>query len=190
MTWPTLQVQTQLGQVQGMIQPLKVGTDSQRPDWNSAPRNTISSARNTTSSALSGTTLIMRCMTGIPKTSDWKTPFSAPGGVLEHEGAGVGVEGGDRELHPQLGVELVVERPLRGDVRVAQLARHRRLCDVYRFFLNFKYICIYIFRNKKCAWKCALQFATTFFCWDRMTTCRNHGRPAKQPTKAGNITEP
>lgn len=49
------------------------------------------------------------------------------GGVLEYQCAWVGRGRGDVELHAQLGVELVVERPLRGDVAVAQLARHGRL---------------------------------------------------------------
>lgn len=38
--------------------------------------------------------------------------------VLEDEGARVGRGGRDVELHAQLGVELVVERPLCGDVAV------------------------------------------------------------------------
>lgn len=60
------------------------------------------------------------------------------GGVLEDEGARVGRRGRDVELHAQLGVELVVERPLRGDVAVAQLARHGCLQASPEVHLHFR----------------------------------------------------
>lgn len=62
-------------------------------------------------------------------------------GVLEDEGARVGRRGRNVELHAQLGVELVVERPLRGDVAVAQLARHGCLQAAPEMHLHLRAHC-------------------------------------------------
>jgi len=73
-----------------------------------------------------------------PPPSPFPTGLARVSAVLEQQRAGVRVGAGDGELHAQLGVELVVEGPLGGDVGVAQLAGHGGLQAVAELHLHLR----------------------------------------------------